>query len=78
MKFQGDILNFGDFIQVFVFTTKHHLNALVVEKVTFLRRQVPLVFTAVTSKNDVILCKLDVNVKNRTADGGSVDFFKLQ
>ena len=26
MKFQGDILNFGDFIQVFVFTTNHHLN----------------------------------------------------
>ena len=26
MKFQGDILNFGDFIQVFVFTSYHHLN----------------------------------------------------
>ena len=25
MKFQGDILNFYDFIQVFVFTTNHHL-----------------------------------------------------
>ena len=25
MKFQGDILNFCDFIQVFVFTTNHHL-----------------------------------------------------
>ena len=25
MKFQGDILNFGDFIQVFVFTSYHHL-----------------------------------------------------
>ena len=35
-------------------------------------------FTAVTSKNDVTLCKLDVNVKNRTADAGSVDFFKLE
>ena len=33
-------------------------------------------FTAVTSENDVTLCKLDVNVKNRTAVGGSVDFFK--
>ena len=31
-----------------------------------------LVFTAVTSKNDVTLCKLDVNVKNRTAVAGSV------
>ena len=37
-----------------------------------------LVFTAVTSKNDVTLCKLDVNVKNRTAVAGSVDFFQLQ
>ena len=29
MKFQGDILNFYDFIQVFVFTTNHHLNFIV-------------------------------------------------
>ena len=29
----------------------------------YLRRQVKLVFTAVTSENDVTLCKLDVNVK---------------
>ena len=29
-------------------------------------------------KNDVTLCKLDVNVKNRTAVAGSVDFFQLQ
>ena len=34
-------------------------------------------FTAVTSENDVTLCKLDVNVKNRTALAGSFDFFKL-
>ena len=26
MKFQGDVLNFCDFIQVFVFTRNHHLN----------------------------------------------------
>ena len=26
VKFQGDVLNFCDFIQVFVFTTNHHLN----------------------------------------------------
>ena len=37
-----------------------------------------LVFTAVTPKNDVTLCKLDVNVKNRTAVAGSVDFIKLE
>ena len=51
-------------------------NALVVLEVTYLRRQVTLVFTAVTSKNDVTLCKLDVNVKNRTAVAGSVDIIK--
>ena len=27
VKFQGDMLNFCDFIQVFVFTTNHHLNS---------------------------------------------------
>ena len=26
VKFQGDMLNFYDFIQVFMFTTNHHLN----------------------------------------------------
>ena len=26
MKFQGDMFNFCDFIQVFVFTRNHHLN----------------------------------------------------
>ena len=29
VKFQGDMLNFCDFIQVFVFTPNHHLNALI-------------------------------------------------
>ena len=28
VKFQEDMLNFYDFIQVFVFTTNHHLNVL--------------------------------------------------
>ena len=41
-------------------------------------RQVMLVFTAITSKNDVTICKLDVNVKNWMAVAGSVDFFKLE
>ena len=27
VKFQGDMLNFCDFIQVFVFTSNHHLKA---------------------------------------------------
>ena len=29
VKFQGDILNFCDFIQVFVFTSNHHLKKVV-------------------------------------------------
>ena len=37
----------------------------------YLRRQVTLFFTAVTSENDVTLCKLDVNVNNRTAVAGA-------
>ena len=44
----------------------------------YLRRQLTLVFTAVTSKNDVTLCKLDVNMKKRMAVAGSIDFFKLK
>ena len=44
----------------------------------YLRRQVTLVLTAVMSKNDVTLCKLDVNVKNRTTVASSVDFIKLE
>ena len=51
---------------------------LVVLEVTYLRRQVTLVCSAVTSKNDITLCKLDVNVKNRTAVAGSVSLFKLE
>ena len=31
-----------------------------------------------TSKNDVTLCKLDVNEKSRMAVASSVDFFQLQ
>ena len=37
-----------------------------------------LVFTAVTSKNDVTLCKLDVNIKKRMVVAGSIDFIKLK
>ena len=40
------------------------VDALVVQKVTYLRRQVTLGFTADDIKNDVSLCTLDVNVKN--------------
>ena len=44
----------------------------------YLRRQVTLVFTAVTLENDVTLCKLNVDVKNRTVVACSVDFVKLE
>ena len=30
VKFQGDMFNFCDFIQVFVFTRNHHLNKSIV------------------------------------------------
>ena len=53
------------------------VNALFVFEVTYLHRQVTLFFKAVTSKNDVTLCKVDVNVKNRSAVAGSVSLFKL-
>ena len=29
VKFQGDMLNYCDFIQVFVFTTNHHLKVVI-------------------------------------------------
>ena len=29
VKFQGDILNFCDFIQVYVFTRNHHLKVVI-------------------------------------------------
>ena len=33
VKFQGDMLNFRDFIQVYVFSTNHHLNLTIPEQV---------------------------------------------
>ena len=32
VKFQGDMLNFCDFIQVFVFTRNHHLKSVLLRK----------------------------------------------
>ena len=43
----------------------------------YLRRQVTLVLQPLL-KNDVTLCKLDVNVKDRTAVAGSVELFKFE
>ena len=46
----------------------------------YLRRQVTLVFLQPLRQKMTYanLCKLDVNVKNRAAVAGSVDFFKLK
>ena len=53
-------------------------SALIVQEVTYLRRQVTLFLQPITSNNDITLCKFDVNVKNRTAVAGSVGFFILE
>ena len=42
VKFQGDMLNFCDFIQVFVFITNHHLNA---KKILILMTSVIIIVT---------------------------------
>ena len=44
----------------------------------YLRHQVMLAFTVVTSKYDATLCKSDVNVKNRTAAAGIEDLFEIE
>ena len=57
VKFQGDMLNFCDFIQVFVFTRNHHLKELrkskkiVLEKIayTFNRRLLIIVKKSLTA-----------------------------
>ena len=51
VKFQGDMLNFCDFIQVFVFTRNHHLNTVhvcllaVVQFSVALNNEAPFKFT---------------------------------
>ena len=35
VKFQGDMLNFCDFIQVFVFTRNHHLNIFTINHIAY-------------------------------------------
>ena len=44
MKFQGDMLNFCDFIQVFVFTPNHHLNGKNKKKIYFFFQKIPKIF----------------------------------
>ena len=54
---------------------------MVVKEVMYLRRQVTLVLTAndaIKKKNDVGLCTLDVNVKNRVAVAGYAGFLQLE
>ena len=52
MKFQGDILNFCDFIQVFVFTTNHHLNVTLSKNITICSIYLPP--SDVLSKNSQV------------------------
>ena len=40
VKFQGDMLNFCDFIQVFVFTRNHHLNLNKIKLLFFFQGEV--------------------------------------
>ena len=39
VKFQGDMSNFCDFIQVFVFARNHHLKAIVIPNITVMLYQ---------------------------------------
>ena len=41
VKFQEDILNFCDFIKVFVFTTNHHLNEITLHGFNITRKRNP-------------------------------------
>ena len=60
MKFQGDILNFCDFIQVFVFTTNHHLNSLECNYTVVSLKQVPNLVTVVrVCREYVPTCLMD-------------------
>ena len=52
VKFQGDILNFGDFIYVFVFTTNHHLKCCADQ----------LVCGNITSQHRIILIHVLLNL----------------
>ena len=45
VKFQGDILNFGDFIEVFVFTLYHHLK---MHKISFGNIVTRIILSSVT------------------------------
>ena len=54
------------------------INSLVVLEVQYIRLQVTLVFTADDVENDLSFCKLDADIKNRTAVAGSVGFVTLK
>ena len=44
VKFQGDMLNFCDFIQVFVFTRNHHLNVRAYENIQTKQKRTHIVY----------------------------------
>ena len=64
VKFQGDMLNFCYFIQVFVFTRNHHLNVFEFLTIVFRRRmfrkyisdRIRNIFLAVTSELFTFKC----------------------
>ena len=67
VKFQGDMLNFCDFIQVFVFTRNHHLNIRKQEMIStkaYEETSEEEKIVVVWHCNDVVL-KFSVNVKEQ-------------
>ena len=60
VKFQGDMLNFCDFIQVFVFTRNHHLNATSESDVNFLSNQNLFMFS-ILSFSEIDQCLFENN-----------------
>ena len=56
VKFQGDMLNFYDFIQVFVFTTNHHLKTG--EKLAFCKvKNAPKMRIVKFAKAQIYICR---------------------
>ena len=60
VKFQGDMLNFCDFIQVFVFTRNHHLNRYIHQEASLSKRfrYIRRLSSDLTNSNrlDVFIC----------------------
>ena len=70
VKFQGDMLNFCDFFQVFVFTTNHHLNGRFAKNVSLRRPyQVRIL---------LFLCfQINISAKEKSLIGGEMIYFTM-